>query len=113
MKALGREGKWREALAVLSQLKKDAAAAAAAATTAGNGGDGIAPNLTVYNAAVSAVSRSGKWDEVGVQIVFAGVRGVLCSSGTRKKLTPNTRIICSHQQSTPAQRDRRGGVGGV
>lgn len=58
MKALGKEGRWREAVAVLSQLKEDAAAA-----SNGDGND-LAPNLAVYNAAISAVSRSGKWDEV-------------------------------------------------
>lgn len=58
MKALGKEGKWREAVAVLSQLKEDASAA-----SNGDGND-LAPNLAVYNAAISAVSRSGKWDEV-------------------------------------------------
>lgn len=60
MKALGKEGRWREAVAVLSRLKGDAAAA----TEGGDGGSDLAPNLAVYNAAISAVSRSAQWDEV-------------------------------------------------
>lgn len=83
MKALGKEGKWREALAVLSQLKADAAAEAAAGSGGGGGGSNLdlAPNVTVYNAAISAVSRSGKWDEVRFFLVSCCCRRLLILDG--------------------------------
>lgn len=55
MKALGKEGKWEQALEVLKRLKEDAAI---------SGDRSIKPGLEVFNAAVAAVSRSGKLDEV-------------------------------------------------
>ena len=73
MKALGKEGRWREALAVLTQLKADAAAGAEGGGGGGGGGTDWASNVTVYNAAISAVSRSGKWDEVGFCFAVAGL----------------------------------------
>ena len=55
MKALGKDGKWRQALDVLERLKEDAAA---------SGDRSLFPGLEVFNAAIAAVSRSGKWEEV-------------------------------------------------
>lgn len=55
IKALGKEGKWEQALEVLKRLKEDAAT---------SGDRSLKPGLEVFNAAVTAVSRSGKLDEV-------------------------------------------------
>ncbi|CAN0516516.1 unnamed protein product, partial [Ectocarpus sp. 12 AP-2014] len=87
MKALGKEGKWREAVAVLSQLKKDAAAA-----SNGDGND-LAPNLAVYNAAISAVSRSGKWDEA------LGLLEEMRSAGVQPDVRTFTSVVSAGSRS--------------
>lgn len=53
MKALGKEGKWREVMSVLRKLQRDAKTDSA-----------LRPDLVVFNAAVGAVSKSGRWEEV-------------------------------------------------
>lgn len=72
MKALGKQGRWREVLCVLDRLKEEAAEAAEANEDAGWGGSIVPPlpppDLMVYNAAIGALSKSGKWDEVSVYI---------------------------------------------
>eukprot|EP00903_Cladosiphon_okamuranus_P012196 g11439.t1 len=93
MKALGKDGRWREALAVLAQLK-----AAAAAGVEGEGwgegvGDDLAPNVTVYNAAISAVSRSGKWDEA------LGLLEEMRSAGVQPDVMTFTSVISAGSRS--------------
>lgn len=53
MKELGRDRRWRDAISVLRELQKDAEA-----------DPSLTPDLKVYNAAISAVAKSGMWDEV-------------------------------------------------
>lgn len=53
MKTLGKEGKWREVMSVLRELQRDAETDSA-----------LRPDLTVFNAAVGAVAKSGRWEEV-------------------------------------------------
>ncbi|CAM9447310.1 unnamed protein product, partial [Ectocarpus sp. 13 AM-2016] len=87
MKALGKEGKWREAVAVLSQLKEDASAA-----SNGDGND-LALNLAVYNAAISAVSRSGKWDEA------LGLLEEMRSAGVQPDVRTFTSVVSAGSRS--------------
>lgn len=53
MKALGKNGQWREVMSVFRELQRGSEADFS-----------LSPDLAVFNAAISAVAKSGRMDEV-------------------------------------------------